>query len=160
MRPPIYVRPLTDAERDALAAGLRSPDAFVLRRCQILLASARRRISRVIGEQLGCNDQTVRNAIAAFNARGLDALHPGSSRPHATHPAFDAEGVAWVRSGWSRIAEFGNGSTYLNFTGLADEATDTGVDSALGRNLRRLAEVKAAYDPDNFFRRNNNIAPA
>ena len=74
--------------------------------------------------------------------------------------AFDAEGVAWVRSAWSRIGEFGNGSTYLNFTGLAGEATDTGVDSALGRNLRRLAEVKATYDPDNLFRRNNNIAPA
>ena len=77
-----------------------------------------------------------------------------------TEPTFDPEGVAWVRSAWSRIGEFGNGSTYLNFTGLAGEAADTGVDSALGRNLRRLAEVKAKYDPDNFFRRNNNIAPA
>ena len=34
------------------------------------------------------------------------------------------------------------------------------MDSAFGRNLRRLAEVKASYDPDNFFRVNNNIAPA
>lgn len=75
-------------------------------------------------------------------------------------PEFDAEGVEWVRAAWSRVAQFGNGSTYLNFTGLAGEAADTGVDSALGRNLRRLAEVKATYDPDNFFRRNNNIAPA
>ena len=58
-----------------------------------------------------------------------------------------------------QIGEFGNGATYLNFTGLADEAADAGVDSALGRNLRRLAEVKATYDPDNFFRRNNNITP-
>ncbi|MGH9226052.1 MAG: FAD-binding oxidoreductase [Acidimicrobiales bacterium] len=74
-------------------------------------------------------------------------------------PEFDAEGVTWVRAAWSKIGEFGNGSTYLNFTGLADEAADTGVESALGRNLRRLAEIKAAYDPDNFFRRNNNIAP-
>ena len=35
------MRPLTDAEREALEAGLRSSDAFTLRRCQILLASAR-----------------------------------------------------------------------------------------------------------------------
>ena len=34
------------------------------------------------------------------------------------------------------------------------------MDSALGRNLLRAAEVKAKYDPDNFFRRNNNISPA
>ena len=36
----IYVRPLTDAERKTLEVGLRSPDAFTLRRCLILCASA------------------------------------------------------------------------------------------------------------------------
>ena len=98
MRLPVFVRPLSDAERDALTAGLRSSDAFVLRRCQVLLSSARRHIPRVIGEQLGCNDQTVRNAIAAFNARGLAALHPRSSRPHTTHAAFDVEQVEQLRT--------------------------------------------------------------
>jgi FAD binding domain-containing protein/berberine-like enzyme len=75
-------------------------------------------------------------------------------------PADNADNVAWVRSAWEAVQEFGNGAVYLNFTGLADEAPSAGVDSALGRNLRRLAEVKATYDPDNFFRVNNNIAPA
>jgi len=32
-------------------------------------------------------------------------------------------------------------------------------DSAFGRNLKRLAEIKKKYDPDNFFRLNNNIKP-
>jgi hypothetical protein len=41
MRAPTYVRPVTDAEHAQLVAGLRSSDAFVLRRCQILLGSAR-----------------------------------------------------------------------------------------------------------------------
>ena len=98
MRPPIFVRRLMDAEREALTAGMRSSDAFVLRRCQILLASARRQVPRVIGEQLGCSDQTVRNAVAAFNARGLDALHPGSSRPHTIRPAFSAEQAEQLRA--------------------------------------------------------------
>lgn len=49
---------------------------------------------------------------------------------------------------------------YLNFTGLDDEAASAGVDSAFGRNMRRLAEVKGKYDPGNFLRLNNNIAPA
>src|SRR4051812_30800070 len=40
MKKPIFVRPLSDDERKTLKAGLRSPEAFVLRRCQILLASA------------------------------------------------------------------------------------------------------------------------
>jgi FAD/FMN-containing dehydrogenase len=72
----------------------------------------------------------------------------------------DADGVAWVRSAWEEISRHGTGEVYLNFTGLAGEAPSAGVDSALGRNLRRLAEVKNAYDPDNFFRVNNNILPA
>src|SRR5438094_2198582 len=98
MRPPMFVRPLADAEREALTAGLRSSDAFVLRRCQILLASARREIARVIGDQLGCDDQTVRNAIVAFNTAGCAALHPGSSRPHTIHAAFDAEQAERLRA--------------------------------------------------------------
>ena len=86
MRSPIFVRPLTDAERQALTAGLRSPDAFVLRRCQILLASARGERAPRIAEQLGCDDQTVLDALHAFNARGLTALEKGSSRPHRPPP--------------------------------------------------------------------------
>lgn len=75
-------------------------------------------------------------------------------------PAESEGQVAWVREGWSALAELGTGSTYLNFSGRADERIDLGVDDALGRNLRRLADIKAVYDPGNFFHRNNNIAPA
>jgi FAD/FMN-containing dehydrogenase len=77
-----------------------------------------------------------------------------------TDPAENADKIAWTRSAWGEISRFGKGSVYLNFTGLADEAPDAGVDTAFGRNLARLAEIKAKYDPDNFFRVNNNIAPA
>ena len=74
--------------------------------------------------------------------------------------ADDDANVAWVRDTWNAVKEFGTGEVYLNFTGRADEAPDAGVDSALGRNMARLAEIKAKYDPDNFFRVNDNIAPA
>ncbi len=74
--------------------------------------------------------------------------------------AEDERVIGWVRDAWSDVHRLGTGTTYLNFTGLDDEATSTGVESAFGRNLRRLAEVKARYDPDNLFRLNNNIAPA
>src|SRR5260370_22228859 len=87
MRTPIFVRPLTDAERAALTSGLRSPDAFVLRRRQILLASARGERAPRIAEHLGCDDQTVLDALHAFNAHGLPALRTGSSRPKRLRPA-------------------------------------------------------------------------
>jgi FAD/FMN-containing dehydrogenase len=77
-----------------------------------------------------------------------------------TDPADNAANIDWVRSAWKDVGQFGNGAVYLNFTGLSDEIESAGVDSAFGRNLRRLAQVKAAYDPDNFFRLNNNITPA
>ena len=84
MRRPIYVRSFTDAEQQAIDAGLRSSDAFILRRCQILLASARGDHARLIAERLGCDDQTVRNVIHTFNAHGLAVLTPRSSAPHRT----------------------------------------------------------------------------
>jgi hypothetical protein len=74
-------------------------------------------------------------------------------------PADSAANMAWVRSTWDELRSFGTGSVYLNFMGR-DETLSAGVDSAFGRNLRRLATIKATYDPQNFFRINNNIAPA
>ena len=75
-------------------------------------------------------------------------------------PSENDHNVGWVRDAWSAISKFGTGAVYLNFTGISDEETDVGVDSAHGKNLRRLSEIKATYDPDNFFRLNNNITPA
>jgi transposase len=93
MQAPLLVRPLTDAERGALAAGLRSSQAFALRRAQIVLASARGAHVPAIARALGCDEQTVRNAIRALTDRGAAALSPGSSRPQTVHAAFDAAGA-------------------------------------------------------------------
>jgi transposase len=98
MRPPIFVRPLTDAERERIEAGLRSSDAFVLRRSQILLASARGERAPASAKHLGCDDQTVREAIQAFNARGLAALQPGSRKPATIRAAFDLAGAERLRA--------------------------------------------------------------
>src|SRR5829696_9573279 len=67
MRRPIFVRPLLDAEREVLEDGLRSSDAFVLRRCQLLLASSRGENAYAIARLLGCDPQTARTAIKRFN---------------------------------------------------------------------------------------------
>jgi transposase len=97
MKPPIFVRELSEEERERLEAGLRSKDAFVMRRCQILLASARGEFPPKIAQSLGCASQTVRNAIRAFNERGLDALTAGSSRPKRVHAAFDEKSAEALR---------------------------------------------------------------
>lgn len=98
MKRPIFVRPLSDAERQQLEAGLRSSDAFVLRRCQVLLASARGELAPQIAHHLGCDDQTVRNALGAFNSVGLACLNRGSSRPHTPRAAFPGEKAEALRT--------------------------------------------------------------
>ena len=99
MRTPIFVRPLTDAERQALSAGLRSKDTFVVRRCQILLASARGERAPRIAERLSCDDQPVLDGLHAFNVHGLDALVKRSSRAHHPRPqAFPGERAEQLRA--------------------------------------------------------------
>jgi transposase len=88
MKPPLFVRPLTQSERAALRRGLRSPDAFTLRRSQALLASAAGRRSSQIARALGCAAQTVRDAIRAFRAEGLACLRPKPKTPHTVHAAW------------------------------------------------------------------------
>jgi FAD/FMN-containing dehydrogenase len=45
---------------------------------------------------------------------------------------------------------------YVNYLGGEGEQR---VRQAYGPNLNRLAEIKRRYDPDNFFRINQNIRP-
>jgi transposase len=62
------------------------------------LASARGERAPQIAEQLGCDDQTVLNAIAAFSARGVACLTRGSHRTHTPSRAFDAAGAERLRA--------------------------------------------------------------
>jgi transposase len=94
----IFIRPLTANERAAVEAGVRSSDAFKMRRCQMLLANARRETAGRIGQHLSCSDQTVRNAIRAFNEKGLESLQPGSSIAHHIARAFDGARAERLRA--------------------------------------------------------------
>src|SRR3982750_67392 len=88
---PLFVRELSDPERHALRAGLRSSDGFTVRRCHILLASARGDTAPVIAQAVGCSPQAVRNVLRAFETRGLAVVTLQSRRPHTAAKLFDAE---------------------------------------------------------------------
>jgi transposase len=128
MQAPLFVRPPTESERQALAAGLRSADAFTLRRCQIVLASARGERVPASARALGCGEQAVRDAIHAFDATGVTALAPGSSRPHTIHVAFDAEGAARLRDLLHRSPrEFGHPTSLWTLELVAETAFAAGI---------------------------------
>lgn len=73
-------------------------------------------------------------------------------------PADDERGRQWVRDVRTDVEPWSLGLVYLNFIGL--EGDDRVIAGFGAHNYRRLAEVKARYDPDNVFRRNHNIKPA
>lgn len=81
MKAPLFVRALTETERATLRQGLRSPDAFTLRRCQVLLDSDQGQRPAQIAAALGCGVQTVRDAFRALAAAGLDCVRAKSKAP-------------------------------------------------------------------------------
>lgn len=74
-------------------------------------------------------------------------------------PTDDAENVAYTRAFFDAAAPRSTGQTYFNFPGLLEEG-EAAVRSTYGANHSRLARIKAAYDPENRFRLNQNIRPA
>lgn len=64
--------------------------------------------------------------------------------------------IAWTRSFWSEVEPHTQG-TAVNW--LADDDGIDRVKVAYGPNYSRLAKLKHKYDPNNFFRLNNNILP-
>ncbi len=89
MKPPLFVRALTAPERQQLQAGLRSREAFTLRRAQILLASAEGLHASAIAARVGCAIGTVHNTLHAFEARGTDCLGEKKRGPKGARPVLD-----------------------------------------------------------------------
>lgn len=63
----------------------------------------------------------------------------------------------WCKTYWEAMHPFSAGGAYVNF--MMDEGQDR-VQSTYRDNYQRLAEIKSKYDPNNFFRVNQNIRPA
>ncbi len=63
----------------------------------------------------------------------------------------------WARDYWQELHPTSAGGAYVNF--MMEEGQDR-VKASYRGNYARLAQVKARYDPDNFFHVNQNIEPA
>lgn len=64
--------------------------------------------------------------------------------------------IKWCKSYWDAIHPYSAGGAYSNF--MMEEGQER-VKNAYGENYQRLVEIKSKYDPDNFFRVNQNIRP-
>jgi FAD/FMN-containing dehydrogenase len=72
-------------------------------------------------------------------------------------PANNERTIAWAKSYYDALHPYSAGGAYSNFM-MADEGEDR-VKKTYGTNYERLVAIKNKYDPDNFFRVNQNIKP-
>jgi FAD/FMN-containing dehydrogenase len=65
--------------------------------------------------------------------------------------------IAWARRTFAALEPHLTGGAYVNFMAGDEDGAGTGAHA---RTLARLQDVKAAYDPDNVFRLNQNVMPS
>jgi len=71
-------------------------------------------------------------------------------------PANKEKITKWTKDYYDAIHPHSAGGAYVNF--MMDEGQDR-VKASYGSNFSRLVEIKKKYDPNNFFRVNQNISP-
>jgi FAD/FMN-containing dehydrogenase len=101
--------------------------------------------------------QRVPHDATAFHGRHAAFLL--SPEANWEDPEHDEANINWLRALVDDMAEFSDGSRYLNFAGFQEEG-DRMMQDAFGAKYQRLAEIKQKYDPANLFRLNQNIKPA
>ena len=104
--------------------------------------------------------QTSDTTWQAYNRYGGNSLYFGSPAGRAYKVSYNRP---FTTRAYTNVSFLFTGEypmiRWLERNGY-DVSYSAGVDTALGRNLARAAEIKAKYDPENFFRLNNNVAPA
>jgi FAD/FMN-containing dehydrogenase len=75
-----------------------------------------------------------------------------------TNPADTDRNIQWVRDTFEAMRPFMASGRYVNY--LEADATGDPLEGAYGPVYSRLKQVKAKYDPTNFFHVNQNISPA
>jgi FAD/FMN-containing dehydrogenase len=65
--------------------------------------------------------------------------------------------IRWTKEFWAALRPYLADAAYVNYLGQIEEE---GIRVAYGKKYDRLAELKAQYDPTNFFCMNQNIKPS
>jgi FAD/FMN-containing dehydrogenase len=111
--------------------------------------------SEIFIAQMG--GQTSRQASDATAYMERDAKFIMNVHARWEKPEEDERCISWARSFFNATALYASGGVYVNF--MTEEEAGR-VAKVYGPNLERLSQIKKRYDPDNFFRVNQNIRPA
>ncbi|MDX6657711.1 MAG: hypothetical protein QOH62_2504 [Solirubrobacteraceae bacterium] len=127
---------------EAIATMLSAHGSTTMSQCELHIHDLGGAVARVDEDATAFGDRSapyVLNIVAGWHAAGDDEAN-----------------LAWIRDVGARLDEFCTGAVYSNFMGA--EGQDR-TKAAYGGKLPRLQALKRAWDPDNLFRRNQNIAP-
>ena len=72
-------------------------------------------------------------------------------------PANGEKITKWCKDYWEALHPYSSGGAYLNF--IMNEGQDR-IKASYKGNYDRLTKIKKKFDPDNFFKVNQNILPA
>ena len=113
------------------------------------------RYSSIVFEHMGGAVARVGASETAFSHRS--AAYSFLILAGWENPSESEANVAWARDLWEQVRPMAAAGVYVNYLGSEGEQR---IHEAYGPNLNRLAEIKSRYDPDNFFRMNQNIRPS
>ena len=133
---------LTDLTDDAIRAMLTAFDACPSPMSQMVIEHFHGAASRVPVSDTACAMR-----ISGFNVVIISQWAAPNDTPR---------GTAWCKDAFSALTPYLGQYRYLNY--MAADETDPAA-AAYGANYARLREIKAKYDPENFFHVNVNITP-
>lgn len=173
MSAPLFVRDLTDDERDTLKETTSAEEAFTRRRAQkILLFSNQGLLTSQIAEGLGCVKQTVCTAIHDFHARGLESLIPKPRGPQEPDRIFDGKARQKLMAIAHRSPRaFGKPRSNWSLEALAEVAFEEGLTErevshetirqailAMGTSWQRAKHWIQSPDPQYALKKSSETA--
>lgn len=135
-----FVKELTDDAIDAHIGQVQQvPSALCLMHLYPIDGAVRR---------IGRNDTAwnTRDATWSMVIAGIDP-----------NPQKAGEITRWTKGYWEAVHPYSAKGGYVNF--MMEDGDDSRLQATYGDNYERLAALKAKYDPENFFRINQNIKP-
>ncbi len=115
-------------------------------------------LSAMVIEQFGGAASRVGATETAFSHRSGHSNFLIVAR--CADPGEIAPNIAWAREAWAAMQPFSDGGAYSNYVEAGAEGANRIREAYGPETYERLVALKNTYDPTNFFRVNQNIAPA
>ena len=125
---PIFVRAMSEEEKQVLEKARRASDACQMKRAQILLASSRGLTTSGIKKQFGYSAEYARQMIHRFNGQGIECLNRKSSAPKTAETIIDAgkcEQIKQIMHKSPRL--FAKASSLWTLTLVAEVLAEEGI---------------------------------